>query len=221
MDITSTTPATANIKSTNSLGKLAEDFDDFLKLLIAQLQNQDPTSPLDTNEFTAQIVSFTEVEQSVSTNKNLEDLIALTRSTQNSSLAGFIDKDVEVEGGLVTLDSEGNPVGFSYNLDDKVESTFVTIKNLDNETVFNGSGTTKIGRNNVTWDGIDNEGNPVASGIYQIFVTTEGENGNLTNQPTLVQGKVLGVILEDENPKLVVNGEEIPLSEVKFIGNLS
>ena len=211
-----------NTGSAKSLGQLAGNFDDFLKLLLTQLQNQDPTSPLDTNDFTQQIVSFAGVEQSVATNKNLENLIAKTQATQNSAVASFIGKDVEVDGSLVTYTAaEGETVNFGYELDQEASQVFVTVKDLNNVTVFNGTGPKDIGRNNVQWDGTDNDGNPVDAGIYQVFATAQVNGGNLENQKTLVRGKVIGIALDGEEPKVVVNGEEIPLSEVKFIGNLS
>jgi len=209
--------ATTKLDSSKSLSKFAEDFDDFLKLLVTQLQNQDPTEPLDTNEFTAQIVSFTGVEQAINSNKRLENIIDLTKDLHFSNLASFSGKDVEVKGNFVTFDGT-NDTRFSYELEEDVKNAFVTIKDVKGVTVFNGIGTTKAGRNNITWDGIDNSGNPLNPSIYQIIVTAEKDGGVIENIETNVRGKVLGVIMDQEEPKLIVNGEEVALDDVNFIG---
>jgi len=203
--------------SAASLGKLAGDFDDFLKLLVTQLKNQDPTSPLDTNQFTQQIVSFAGVEQQINSNKKLEQLIAATNVSQNSNLISFIGKDVEIESASIALESVGN-VSFSYILDEPAQNVFVTVRDSQNNTVFNGGGATTLGRNNALWDGTDNNGDRLPPGLYQVFVTAEDLSDNLANVSTLVRGRVIGANLNSESPTLIVNGEEITLGEVKFVG---
>ncbi len=200
-----------------ALSNFAEDFDDFLQLLVAQLQNQDPTSPLETNEFTAQIVSFTGVEQEINTNKKLEALIELQLGNQTSNLVSFVGKEVEVAGNSVVLESEGN-VSLAYNLDEPAEKVFVTIRDLQGNVVFNGDGTNNAGRNNLQWDGKGVNGERLPVGLYDVRITKEDASGALTEQPLFVKGRVVGVNLDGEQPRLIVNGEEIPLSEVKFVG---
>ena len=97
MAITSATDAAAaaNSKALQSSRSLADSFDNFLTLLTAQLTNQDPLSPMDTNQFTQQLVAFTEVEQSVNTNANLEDLIALIQQNELAGAVGYIGKYIQ------------------------------------------------------------------------------------------------------------------------------
>lgn len=218
---TASNPASTKTgKSTQSLGKLAENFDDFLQLLIVQLRNQDPTSPLDTNQFTQQIVEFTNVEQQINTNKNLEQLISLNKAAQTSYAASFIGKDVEAEGNLITYDG-ANQVSVAYNLENEPKKSFITIRDIDGNVVFSGEGSNNKGRNNVTWNGIDNDGNKVEAGIYDVSLSIQGEEGNVESHPLLVRGKVFGVDLSDADPQVIVNGEKLPLDKVKFVGALT
>ena len=210
--------ATGKTDSAESLSKFADDFDNFLQLLIVQLTNQDPTSPMETNEFTQQIVSFTEVEQSINTNKKLETLIDMQANNQSSYLVAFTGKSVEVDGSQITMKDEGD-VRFSYEIsDEEITTAHITIRDAFGKTVFNGVGTTDAGRNVIAWDGLDNDGNRVDSGLYQIQVTEEDKEGILENVDTQVSGIVTGVVLDKDTPSLVVNGEEIPLDNVRFVG---
>lgn len=219
VDSISALASTTTSASESSSTKLAGNFDDFLKLLITQLKNQDPTAPLDTNEFTQQIVQFSSVEQAINTNKNLEALIDMNKVTQNSNIVSFTGKEVEAEGSLVSYSGkEDEDVLFAYNLDEEVDDAFVTIRDMDGNTVFNGTATKKAGRNVISWDGGGNSGEKVPAGNYQVFVTTKNSEGTLNNEVTFIKGVVQGVNVASENPTLIVNGEEIPLDKVRFVG---
>ncbi len=200
-----------------ALGKFAENFDDFLTLFVAQLKNQDPLEPQDSSEFTKQIATLTGVEQQINTNKKLDSLIHLTQNTQNSNLVSFAGKEVEVEGSFLELNAT-DPVLFAYNLETQVNGAFLTIKDSSDNVVFTGQGSKIVGRNEVGWDGLDNAGNRAPAGTYQIFITTENKEGIIDTQKALVRGKVSGVDIQSNPPTLYVNGEKIPLADVKFIG---
>lgn len=198
--------------------RFTEDLDDFLNIFIVQLQNQDPLEPMEASEFVNQIANMSEVEQSINTNKRLENLVQLAGAKDNNALVAFIGKEVEIESQAITL-TEGQNVGVSYVLDGTLPSkTFVTVRDFNGNVVFNGEGTVKAGRNNVAWDGTDNDGNQLEPGLYEVFVTVDRGNGKIEAVPTLVRGRVIGANLEAEEPTLIVNGVEIPMSDVRFVG---
>lgn len=211
--------ALINPSSTDeSVSKFAKDFDDFLKLLVTQLKNQNPLEPLDSNEFTDQIVQFTGVEQSINTNQKLDALLGITQLSNNSDIISFAGKQVEVEGSTIVLPEDGE-VSFAYNIDEsQIKKTFVTIRDAFGNTVFNGEGSTSEGKHFYSWNGVDNSGNQSSPGAYHIQITTENSDGNINNISSIVQGVVEGVNLVGSEPTLVVNGEEIPLGKVNFIG---
>src|SRR5262245_29800369 len=100
--------------SSTSMGKLTENFDQFLALLTTQLKNQDPLSPMDSSEFTNQLVQFAGVEQQIATNKNLESLVTLQKSSQVMGALELMGKKVEVSGTTVPLQDKS--ATFVYTL---------------------------------------------------------------------------------------------------------
>lgn len=102
-----TTAANIQTRASSSSASLAQNFDTFLTLLTAQLQNQDPLEPVDSTEFTNQLVQFSGVEQQIETNKNIAELITLTANSQAASLAGYLGQTVEVNSLAASLGSEG------------------------------------------------------------------------------------------------------------------
>ncbi len=207
--------------------QLANDLDDFLTLLLVQLENQDPTEPMDANQFTEQIVQLSGVEQSINTNTNLEKLIALQETTFNSDLISLTGRRVEIKGSRLELNelADGSTsASMAYKLPDDVkdiDKVFVQVFDDAGNPVFTGEGTTTAGRNTVTWDGLNNDGEQVPAGLYNVVVSTRTHDGNVENIDAFVGGTVEGVNLAAETPTLVINGQEVTLEEVNFIGNPS
>ncbi|MGA2129486.1 MAG: flagellar hook capping FlgD N-terminal domain-containing protein, partial [Xanthobacteraceae bacterium] len=112
-----TTPSSSTSGSTGSTASsgssLAGNFDEFLQLLTTQLQNQNPLDPLDTNQFTSQLVQFSSVEQQINMNTQLGTLISLQQTAQSTSALGFVGQTVTVSGATATL--ANNQASWSYN----------------------------------------------------------------------------------------------------------
>ncbi len=214
-----TDPLGAPITEVNKdQAKFSNDVDDFLQIFVAQLQNQDPMEPQDSSEFTQQIADLSSVEQAINTNSKLDELIQLSSVKDNSSVVSFIGKQVEAEGDLVSfLGTDTVPI--SYELDNATnpQDAFITVRDIDGNVVFNGEGTTNKGVNTVTWDGNDNQGNQVEPGLYQVILSLNFAD-SIERHPTYVQGRVVGANLEADEPTLIVNGMDIPLADVRFIG---
>lgn len=200
----------------NASKQLDSDFDDFLKLFITQLENQDPTEPLDSNQFTQQIVSFTQVEQQIATNTNLEKIVTAQNAAQTSDLVAYVGKEVEFEGSTISVPAEGNTL-FAFELEEAVDEAFVTIRDTSGNVVFNGTAPTTAGRQTVSWDGLDNNGNRVSEGVYFVQVTSETGDVLDEHQP-IVKGTVSGINMLSEDPGLVVNFQEVKLSDIRFVG---
>ena len=150
----------ASQTSTGGLGggvDLAETFDNFLVLLTTQLQNQDPLSPLDTNEFTQQLVEFTNVEQAIKTNDKLDQLIAMQGAGILTGALDYIGKEVEFAGAELNLaDGEATVV---YDLASNAQEITLEILDENGITVRTLTGPTDAGRHEIVWDGKDNFGN--------------------------------------------------------------
>lgn len=148
--------------------KLAENFSQFLTLLTTQLQNQDPTNPMDTNEFTNQLVMFSQVEQQIDTNKNLEELLALNRTSQITSLAPMVGKQVEIDGPDLPLQNGTAQLGF--NNPDGYSTARVLVTNASGSVVRDETVSLLRGQQWIEWDGRDGSGNQLADGAYKVAV---------------------------------------------------
>ena len=137
--ISATSSATAtDTASGQATVQINQTFDDFLQLLVTQLKNQDPVSPMDPTEFTNQLVSFSQVEQQIHTNQNLEELIALQSDTWLGQPLDYLGQSVEVVGGTFTYDDE--PVEMSYGVSSGAAGVLVQIVNSSGTTVYQEAG---------------------------------------------------------------------------------
>lgn len=178
---------------------LTETFDDFLTLLTTQLQNQDPLEPLDSNQFTEQLVQFADVEQAINTNQKLDQLIAAQSNSQLTAALDYIGKSVTVEG--IALDLSGGAATMSYELGGAASSVAITVQDSLGRPVASLNGPSGLGSHEVAWDGKDAQGNQLPDGSYAFSVQALDSQGNAV---PLTQGSI-GQVTGIE----VVNGEVI------------
>jgi flagellar basal-body rod modification protein FlgD len=172
-----------------SRNRIASNFQDFLKLLTTQLQHQDPTAPLDTNQFTQQLVQFAQVEQQLATNSHLERLINVQETTQLTALTPLIGRTVEADSDKVALQS-GEARG-SYTLRADATSVTITIRDATGRVVAQGPGETRAGRQEFTWDGVTGNGQRWPDGAYSVTVQAQ-YGSSLETVPTTVIGRITG-----------------------------
>ena len=208
--LTSLGQANASKKST-----IAGDFDTFLKILTTQLQNQNPLEPLDTNQFTQQLVQFSSVEQEIKSNKNLEQLIALSGANAFTGVVSYIGKEVTAEGSATNLNN--GQASWTFNLPQDAPVTKLTIRNSVGTIVKTDSVDGKFGTNTFNWDGKTDTGSTAPDGLYSITVEAKDADSNFVKATTIVKGRVDGVDLTANEPLLKVNGSTIKLSSVKAI----
>ena len=170
---------------------LSETFDNFLVLLTTQLKNQDPLEPLDTNQFTEQLVQFSGVEQAIKTNAKLDQLIAQQGTNQLTAALDYIGKSVEVESaGLDLSDGEARII---YGLASNAQQTTIEILDADGQPVRRLSGETGAGRHELTWDGRDDYGNPLPDGLYSFLVSATDATGERVPAGQGTIGRVTGI----------------------------
>lgn len=192
---------------------LSDNFDSFLQLLTTQLQNQDPLEPLDSNEFVAQLVQFTEVEQSIETNSLLEHLLAKQNTTQTTAALGYIGQTVEAKGDTGSL-SDGGTIEYTYSLPDKAAATQIIIQNASGNAVAALPGQTAAGKHTLVWDGTDTSGNQLPPGKYTINVIAEDSDSNKIDATTSVVSQVTGVETDDHGVFLTIGDVKIPLEDI-------
>jgi flagellar basal-body rod modification protein FlgD len=148
--------------------KLAENFNQFLTLLTAQLKNQDPTNPIDTNEFTNQLVMFAQVEQQIATNTNLESLLDINRTSQITSIAPLVGKRVEIDGPDLAL--QNGAAQFAFANPNGHATGRVVITDQAGRIVRDQQVNLSRGQNLLQWDGRDGSGAQLADGAYKVSV---------------------------------------------------
>jgi flagellar basal-body rod modification protein FlgD len=189
----SSTSATGSSSTSTaaSSAKLTQSYDSFLKLLTTQLQNQDPMSPMESSEFTNQLVQFSQVEQQISQNSKLDKLVSLQNNNQTQASLGFIGLDVEATGNAFTYD--GKPVKMSYTLPEASTSTRIQIKNEKGVTIQTLDGARTTSRQEVTWDGKKADGSVAEPGSYSMTVIAPKADSKLMTAKTTVFGRVSGI----------------------------
>jgi flagellar basal-body rod modification protein FlgD len=200
---------------TTALGGLANNFTDFLSLLMTQLQHQDPSSPMDASQFTSQLVQFTSVEQQIGTNSNLTHLIQLTQASQIEQSASMIGKQITVNSSQLTLQKGVAEVNFTTATSEPVGIAVYNSTGAQLQTAtFNSS----AGANSWTWDGKSANGTTMPDGAYKVTVTTTGLNGAISPVPFTVTGTTTSVINNAGTVQLQMGGLTLPFSALQSLG---
>ena len=193
---------------------IANNFDTFLQLLTTQLKNQNPLDPLDTNQFTQQLVEFSGVEQQLKTNDFLSSLVQANANTTNSNAVNYIGKTVTASG--VRSELVNNKAQWNFNISDAATVT-VNIKDADGNTVYTEQGAMQAGSGTFTWDGKDNQGNTKPAGTYSISMQAMTAEGKTINVSTETTGTVTGVDFTGSEPVLLVGNSRLNLSGVTSV----
>jgi flagellar basal-body rod modification protein FlgD len=184
--------------TTNKLGQ-----DDFLTLLLAQLQNQDPLNPMESTEFTSQLAQFTSLEELFEVNDNLVGIQEMLYNQGEEDLLALIGKTIKTNDNTILI-AEDSVLSGAYTLD---EGADVTISIYDSEgseirTLY--PGWQDAGEYDIDWDGRDNSGEKTGDGTYYFEVTAKDEAGNYVDINTYIYGEVTGVTYEYGVPYLMI-----------------
>lgn len=215
---TSTTALAEKSNSEKSRATLGGDFETFLKLLTTQLKNQSPTDPMDTNQFTSQLVQFATVEQAIQQNSNLEKLIEIQKGTSVNNAAQYMGRLVQAEGNSGYLTKKVAP--FSYSLPQEAKTAEITITDEKGTVVFTGPAPKSAGMNDVLWDGKNSvTGKDMPEGIYKIAINAKDNNGAVIKATTYTTGFVTSVNIKDGAAKLNIGKIELDVGKVTAIRN--
>ena len=212
MEITETNSTATNSGSENALSRLGKDFDSFLTILTTQLQNQDPLSPMDTHQFTNQLVQFASVEQLVSQTQDLDELIELQKANQSVSAVSYIGNRVEAEGSELVLEADG--AKFAYHLPEAAQSAGLQILDALGRLVHVQALETDAGRHEVEWDGKDLNGNVLPLGTYSFIVSAVNADDAQIDLSQYTNGTVTGVSFADGQTVLNLGNIVVPVDKV-------
>jgi flagellar basal-body rod modification protein FlgD len=206
--------ATDTSKTNQSFKNFSENFDNFLKLLTTQLQNQNPLDPLDTNQFTQQLVEFAGVQEQLNTNDSLATLVSLEQTAQSTQALTFVGKTAMVKGNTAALTNSS--ATWNLNLPNN-SNVNITIANSSGQTVYSATVPMSAGNQAFTWNGQGSDGTQWPDGQYTLTATAADGSGNPVAVATQIQGVVSSVDLTQSPPLLTINGQSYTMDQVQSI----
>ncbi len=200
--------ASAQVPGPRELGQ-----DDFLRLLVTQLQNQDPLQPIDNAAFVAELAQFSELEQSAKQVRLLEEANTAQAEALRFSMLPLVGRQVRINGAVIQLESD--PVPLSYNLAVDAQSTRITIQDSTGSTIRTLElGPQVSGAHQVEWDGKDQNGVPMPAGIYRYALTTIDTSGESVDTSASSVLTVTGLRVEQGQPLLLIGDDVLDPSFV-------
>ena len=203
--------ATSGLYSPGSqtLGK-----DDFLKLLVTQLQNQDPMNPTDSTEFVAQLAQFSSLEQMSNVNDNLKVVQLFEQSINNAQAVNFVGKTVKASGSMFELGT-GETHEIQYQLGEDADAVYVSIYNSSGEIVKKiEMDQMTAGSQSVVWDGKDENSSTVPAGTYSFSLQAKNKDGEIMESAAFIEEIITGVSYHSGNTYLLAKGIEIPYAAI-------
>ncbi len=216
---TSSSSAAARTSSTTSTtstasARLSNNFDTFLQLLTTQLKNQDPTQPMDANQFTQQLVQYSQVEQQLATNSKLDNLIAAFTGNQTTTSLGYLGKTVSYDASTVSPTSTG--ATWTFTPTQSGEAT-IRVRDSDGNVVQEKKVTLTANQvSEYSWDGKRTDGRSMGSQPYTMEIY-RGTGNAATQLPVTHKGQVTAVDMSSGTPRLTVGGNNIPIARVTGI----
>lgn len=202
--------------SQNSKTKLFDDMEAFLYLLTQQLKYQDPLDPMDTSEYTNQLVQYAQVEQSIQTNTYLETIVAQNVNAVATQAVSYMDQYVQALSDFVPL--QDGSAKFSYTLGSNASSCVIALQDAAGNFVKTFTGVEQsAGRHEMEWDGKDNNGNQLKDGSYTLVVTALDASGSSVEVQKTVFGKVTGVAYDGDTVAIGLGTVAVDMNSVLAI----
>ena len=205
--------ATGNKTASNKTTGIADNFQTFLTLLTTQLQHQNPMDPLDTNQFTQQLVQFAGIEQQLKSNEQLKSLVEIEKGAQATQALVYVGNTVAIDGSKAQFDKSA-----TWNFNSEQDTTAkITITNSAGQTAYSGNFNLKKGGSSFVWDGKGNDGVQWPAGTYTLTATGTDSKGNNVAISTEVQGVVDSVDLTSSPPLLSIGEQSYTTDKIKRV----
>ncbi len=192
---------------------LADDFSQFLTLLTTQLQNQDPLAPMDSTEFTNQLVQFSQVEQQINSNAKLDSLLQIQLASISSVALGYVGMDVSYLSAEMNYDG-AQPVTVNYALGEGAAVAKMNVYNEKKELVYSIEAPKSVGQNKIVWDGTTSNGTKAEPGTYTVSLDAVNAAGKPIETSTVVSGRVHGIESQNGVVYLLVGERAVSLATV-------
>ncbi|MEX0830067.1 MAG: flagellar hook capping FlgD N-terminal domain-containing protein [Nitrospirales bacterium] len=189
--------------------------DVFLRLLVTQLQSQDPTNPVHNEDFIAQLAQFTTLEQATNTNDLLGDLIAQDTQRTQLGLVNLIGRTVISQGDSVSVGKEDQPI-LAYALSGDASAVTIDILGKDGQIIrkIESNVLQHAGANKVQWDGLDAKGDRVPEGVYQFRAKAEDLKKNVVPVLTFGREPVANIAFGADTPVVLQSGKTLKTQDI-------
>lgn len=213
--VNSTTTSPTDLAGSLTGGK-AMGKDDFLKLLVAQLKNQDPLAPQDNTQFVAQLAQFSSLEQGMGVNDRLDKMMLQNQGMANSNIVSMVGQTATVRGSLITTDGSGIGAPVSFTLDRASDKTVVQIQDASGKVVRSlDMGGRPPGLTKITWDGRNDDGTVQPAGTFAVAIKATDADGGSVSVSQETTATVTGVAFDKGYPVLQLsNGVSAPVSDL-------
>jgi flagellar basal-body rod modification protein FlgD len=195
---------------------LADNYDTFLVLLTAQLQNQDPLAPMDSTQFTQQLVQFSQVEQQIRTNEQLEGLVGQYQAASAGAALSYLGKDAIIEADETYL--AGGEANWAYRLPEAATSMTITVKDAQGRTLYETTTAARgAGEHLFKWDGKKTDGTTAADGVYTIEIEAENAAGTELEPSISVRETIMGVDFSGSVPVVITPSGTRSLDTIRSV----
>ncbi len=210
------TGTTSTTSTTTATKGLADKFDQFLLLLTTQLKNQSPLDPMDVNQFTQQLVQYSQVEQQIKGNDYLSQLLSTQERNQTSNLASYIGTEVTSDGKIAAFDGI-RTAEWTVTAAAPAQAT-MTILDANGNVVQTGALTLAQGPQAINWDGTTSAGSKAPAGRYTLQIDAKDTSGTTVTTTTAITALIDGVDLSNPQAPVLKSGTvSIPLDQVTGI----
>ena len=216
MSVSSVSSNASTAYSADVYTNSALDKEDFLELLVTQLQYQDPLEPVQNTEFVAQLAQFSSLEQLTNINSTLDNNTTVTQSMNNTMLSSLIGRDVKASSNAVNLNSDSSTT-ISFNLSEDAD-VYVELYNEDGDLVRTLScGEINSGLNEIEWDGKSSSGANLEEGQYFCNIVAKNADGDSVSATPLLKGTVTGLRFDSGTTYVIIDNAEIDPSLIYYI----
>lgn len=212
-----TATASSSYDAASYSASLTSDYDTFIQLLAVQLENQDPTDPMDTNELTSQLTSYASVEQQVLTNDMLSSLLTASEVSQNGNPTDYLGQEVTFTSDTAAL--QNGEAAWQFDLPSDTQNAVVTITDSNGESVYEETLSSEIGTVGYSWDGLDKDGNQLEDGLYSLSVKVNTGNDSAVLTDIRATGTVNKVDWSSGNYLLDVDGQTVNSTSVMAVAS--
>jgi flagellar basal-body rod modification protein FlgD len=215
--ITSATNTAAAAATDGAASKLNADFDMFLKLLTTQMQNQDPLDPMDTAQYTQQLVQYSQVEQSIEQTKTLKSILSSLGTQNLTQASSLLGRQVETNAAASGLSAE-TPAQWTWTAPREVASMTATITDASGKVVDTRAIDGGATAGSVAWDGTTSTGRKLGAGTYKIALEGLDATGNTLAVTPHAVGTVSDVQLNGGAVEVTINGMKVSSDALVRIG---